>query len=225
MIIEILKYLSPVALLVLIWSIIQYFDKKKSDKSEIRRKEKIESCKNLQQRIGVIRYSLFEPHTEISKSAKILANKLTFYENETEKDILKIDELNLKINENSLSALDKKTAKKEQDILIESCKNRVEESRRFLLNESSSLKENLSKLPETINTNLEELNRIPIIGMNKIQSQILTLTLNLKKINNDILTEDAYASNGGLEEEFTNDILGSIDLINEIELNIYTELK
>ena len=225
MTIEILKYLSPVALLVLIWSIIQYYDKKKSDKSELRRKEKIESCKNLQLQIGVIRYSLFVPHTEISKSAKVLANKLSYFENETKKDILKLDELNLKIHENSLSVSDKKTVEKEQDNIIESCKIRMEESRKFLSNESSSLKENLSKLPETINTNLEELNRIPIIGMNKIKSQILTLTLNLKKTNNAILTEDAYVNNGGLEEKFTNDILSSIELINEIESNIYIELK
>jgi chromosome segregation ATPase len=223
--IDFLEYFSPLAILIFIWGIYQYFDKKKIEKTESRRAERIKYFDKLQSKLNELRYVLIEPHSEITKSTRILNTKLIGYESDTNTKIETLEEINKKIENLKISSLEKKELIKEQNQIIDYLSKKHIESTKFLEKEIQSVQNNLKPLSNRIETKTTELNEIPILGMSNITSGILTLTLKLKEIVNIIKTNETHTSKGVLSEEFTDSILKATEIIYRIEAIINIEIK
>ncbi|WP_055448275.1 hypothetical protein [Lacinutrix mariniflava] len=223
--IDFLKYFSPLAILVFIWGIYQYFDKKKIEKTESRRTERIKYFDKLQSKLNELRYVLIEPHSEITKSTRILNTKLIGYELETNTKIKALEEISKKLENLKDSSVEKKALIKKQNEIVNYLSKKHIESTKFLDDEIQSLRNNIKPLSSKIETKTAELNEIPILGMSSITSEILTLTLKLKEIVNIIKTNDTHTSEGALSEEFTDSILQATETIHKIESTINKEIK
>ena len=217
---EVLKYLSPAAFVGIVWGIYQHFDKKK----ESRRKEKIQNFEKLQTKLNEIRYTLIEPHTEVTKSTRILNSKLLDYETETNREIDIFEKI-----KNNIEKEDQVSKKKrliaQQNKIVDSLKNRSIESHQFVSNEIESVINNLSSLPNNLDKQTASLNEIPVLGLPNITSKILDLTLKLKEISNIIKTRETHSESIKLSEEFINSLIKATDIIFEIESDLNNEMK
>jgi hypothetical protein len=223
--IDFLKYFSPLAIFGIIWGIYQYFDKKKVEKTESRRNERIKYFDKLQSKLNELRYLLLDPYTEITKSTRILNTKLLSYESDLNIKIENLEEINKKLEILEAPSVDKEILLKEQNKIINYFNIKHLESTKFLKNEIESVQNNLKPLSNKIEAKTAELNEIPIIGMSNITSEILTLTLKLKEIVNIIKTNDTHTNKGVLSEEFTDSILQATEIIYNTESIINKEIK
>jgi DNA repair exonuclease SbcCD ATPase subunit len=223
--IEFLKYISPLALVGFVWGIYQYFDKKKIEKTESRRGERIKHFDKLQTKLNELKYLLIEPLTEINKLIRILNTKLLSYESEVNREIEILEQINKKLKNTKEASIEKETLVKEQNQIIDSLNERRIESNKFLEDENETVRNNLKPLSNKIETKTAELNEIPILGMSNITSEILKLTLKLKEIVNIIKTNDTHSSKDRLSKEFIDSMSNATDIIDRIESEINIEMK
>jgi len=141
---EILKYLSPVALLGLIWAVFQFFQKRRFEKEDFAQKENIDSYKILHSKVNHIKIEYFKLITLLQQATMFERSKLKTYK-----------ELRL-TNEVLIEETQKKTRIAHLRIKTEIAKNKKISNQ--ILQSSIKTEENKNKLIE-IHEKSEILNK------------------------------------------------------------------
>ena len=223
--IELLKYFSPIAIIGLIWGIFQYFDKKKIEKREKRRNEKLEYYLLLKSKLNELRHILIEPHTLIKKYTRLLNSNLSVYESRTNDDIEKLEVINKQIDNYDFQNRSKEELLIDQNMLIKILNERRKDSGRFLKKEVENLKTQFPAVAQKLEQKIKELNEIPILGQQEINESIINLTMLINDLINIITTNETHSDEGELSNEFTDLLIDSVDEIYDIEKLIEVDLK
>jgi len=185
---EVVKYLSPVALLAIIWAIVQFYQIRADKKREKDRNEKVEVYASIHSILGDIEFKVFkfiwssnvplknavESFIKMNKSLQIFSEELSSFESEislTEQmknpNEKNVEEIRRKIDckKNKLDKLDFKTSEISKQSVIEL-------DRLFL------------ELTLTLETRIEDLNKVPLLLMKNKNS----LKIAIFKLTNDINT-------------------------------------
>ncbi len=169
---ELVKYLSPVAILGLIWSISQYFIKRKHEKVDRERNEKKEYLTDLLMKINNLRNSLVQIDVLMATKTQELASKMNVFKEQYHEII---NEENGKL----IPSFKELPIKQQEEI--------IESSSRFLDNNEYFDEENKVKI-KRLTTQLHEKNleiksdiRIVLYADSNINSKFLELTTRIKK--------------------------------------------
>ena len=168
---ELVKYLSPVAILGLIWSVSHYFLKRKHEKADIERKEKKEYLTDLLMKISDLRNSLVKIDVLMATKTEQLVSKMKDFKEEY-KEL--IDEKNGRLISNF-----KELPLKQQEEIIENSSKILDNSEYFDEENRNKIKELTNQLHEK-NLEIKSDSRIVLHADSKINSKFLELTTKIK---------------------------------------------
>lgn len=229
---EIIKYLSPVAILGLIWAIIQFYQKRRDDRRESVRKEKLIVYNAIHSVLRDIEFELiqfmssskipmFNVEKEIKSGKEIIASMDKMVSNiKKEMEIQKNQE---GFNEKAIDKLDIELENTKVDIdeiiikLEEVTNKNVEEITPIFQNLILSLK-----------TKMEEINRIPILILpkkNVLESIIFDLTNEITALLEKFGTEKHMDEKGFPNLSFMGHFKNLFDISQSIKSLIEKDLN
>lgn len=195
---EFLKYISPVAVLTSIWGIFQFYEKRKYERNEKRRNEKLEVIKNFHTILNNIKINLLDYELEIEIKLNLLKDK-----------IFELDKIGKKFEE--------VTDFKELDKL--SSKSKASSKSASELTKQSETE--LNRLSKSLKNNLFELNNVSLLNIvieSKLKEEISNLSDQIKSIIIQIETNKR-------EAPFNDKVRETLKNIYLIEKSIVSELK
>lgn len=227
---EWIKYLSPVAVLTIIWGIFQFYQNRKDEKDEKRRDEKLLIYNSLYSALGSLNFKIIQFITN-SRTSLILLKKEIYSINELVKNLgERITDLEHKID--ALKNKSNNDPEKINELQNEWNKNKalLREITLEQVKVDNTTKHNglSEQLIFTIKTKLEEINTLPILVipkkmkvMNSIFSLTSQINLVLEKYNSKQHMDDA----GLITLDFINLLEEVLKSSNSLQNKIGEDIK
>ncbi|WP_111710112.1 hypothetical protein [Lutibacter citreus] len=229
---ELLKYISPLAIFGIIWSIVQFYQKRNTEKKELRRKEKIAVFNNLHSILNSLKNVFLEHQYFINRSYRILDKKVKNFDLNINKHSNKIENIDKQIeiltdnqekNKDEISHL-----KSEQTEEFKLYKSKYLESKGIIDNELHLLEKELLRISDLNKDLKKDLNNISLLGLvtdSKIRLEISKLSKQIDDLSLDIESNEARTEFGNLTDKFIQKVIAILEKIYRIESMIYNELN
>lgn len=229
---ELIKYLSPVAILGLIWAIFQFYQKRRYERRDLRRKEKLAVYSILSSILRGIEFEIFQ----FMSSSRIPLIKAVSKSEPINELMDKVEHHNEKINKDINILADKKLIDVETLNTLENKlninKNLIEEisidRKKIRKKNIEEIKPSFQKFISQIELKRDELNRITTITLPQkkiIDKQIFRLTVELSATIEIFYTEKHMNEKGFPSQEFIKSFDKIFDVTNYLKTLIDNDLN